>query len=189
MPKIKSSRIRINKIKPVKSKTSNCYQDKIRKEAQKTIETKILISGSQINAFLKCRPHFIGCYAEDELSSLSIHSFPCFLIVNIDQKHMKGSHWIALGIFRQTIEIIDPLGFKLFNWGRIPCHLLNFLHIMSQSREISIMKPIQSDQSILCAYFCISYIINRKSQSLNQFQNRFSNDLDKNDSILINSFH
>ena len=70
----------------------------------------------------------MDCLAEDEIDSTAIQSFPSYFIVNIDSSEKSGSHWISLGIYKNEIEIFDPLGFKIFKWSSIPCKLLQFLH-------------------------------------------------------------
>ena len=166
---------------------TECDLRKLEKEIKKSKKEKVLLSNIQIINFLKCCPNFIGCYPEDKLPSL-ITSFPCFLIVNIDNSSMKGSHWLAIGIFEDRIEIFDPLGFEILNWPRIPCYLLSFLHKFSQTRVIYLSKRIQSNNSVLCGYYCINYIVFRQISSWKKIQNFFDNNTSKNDSLLIKFF-
>jgi len=164
-----------------------CNFREIQKQIRKSQKIKTGTSNSEINSILKCVPNFIGCFAEDQLSQIIFNSFPCFLIVNIDTSSMKGSHWIALGIFKNRIEIFDPLGFKFLNWSRVPCHLLNILHRLSQHRRVYIARRIQSDQSVLCAFYCIYYCIFRSLVSFSKICQPFKN-LKENDEILIKIF-
>ena len=131
------------------------------KFAAKIAKTKTGISSSFIEKSIKCLPNFIGCFAEDELSDLTVTQFPCFLVVNIDSSQMQGSHWLAIGLFRNEIEIFDPMGFKIFNWPRVPCDLLKFLHRMSVTRKVSIAKRTQSNSSHLCGFYCLFYLFLR----------------------------
>ena len=108
-----------------KQASRNCnksFTEKIEQARKK----EILVNSEFITNSLQCTPNFIGCYAENELESLSITSFPCLMIVNIDSINMIGSHWIAIGLFTDKIEIFDSLGFNIFNWTRVPSTLLNF---------------------------------------------------------------
>ena len=122
------------------------------KEIKEFKTSKEGVTGQYITTSLKCSPNFIGCFAQDELENLAVTSFPSFLIVNIDSANMSGSHWIAIGIFQNDVEIFDPLGFDIFNWSRVPCDLLNFLHRLSVSRTVSTAPRIQSDTSHLCGF-------------------------------------
>ena len=165
-----------------------CNFQEIEQKIQKTKDHKKAVKASTIQRILKCCPNFVGCFAEDELDNLRIQSFPCFLIVNIDSSSLDGSHWIALGLFADRFEIMDPLGFTIFNWTRVPCNLMNFCHRFGSRRKILVAKRVQPDYSVLCGYYCIHYVIFRQLFSLQKVQSFFSRDLNKNDVKLINSF-
>ena len=139
----------------------NCQLYQLKNEIKKAKTNRKGIKKIRILNFLKCSPHFIGCFAENELNDISVTSFPSYLIVNIDQSNMPGSHWLSIGVFRNKIEVFDALGFKLFNWSRVPCNMLNFLHKFSQSRKIITLKQIQGDNSTLCGYYSIFYCVCR----------------------------
>ena len=143
---------------------------------------------TEINKILSCAPNYIGCYAENELENLIINSFPCFLIVNIDHSGLPGSHWISLQITQTKIEIWDSLGFRLLDWPRIPCFLLNFLHKHVVTRKIIVSKKLQGATSVLCGYYCIFFIISRPLISFHELNNYFSSDLSSNDDKLIKFF-
>ena len=184
MSKKKSSRIRKFK----QQNKTNCNFTEIKKAIAQTQKDQKGLDEAFIRNYLKCIPSFIGCYAENELENLTVHSYPCFLIVNLDSSEMTGSHWIALGVFAEKLEIFDSLGFQLLRWPRIPCSLLKFLHRMIVSRQLKIVKRIQSKNSILCGYFSIFYVVFRSSHSFREISSVFTSDLSKNDSILIKIF-
>ena len=144
-----------------------------------------------LNQSLTCLPNFLGCFPEDQINNLTINQFPSFLIANIDSHDMQGSHWLAIGIFKYSIEIFDPLGFKIFNWKRIPCGLLSFLHRMSVTRRVQVAQRVQPDNSHLCGPYCIFYLVLRSITSLRTissfFYLRYSK-LHQNDSILCSFF-
>ena len=159
------------------------------RKIEKIQKEKITITAKFISDSLKCASNFIGCFAEDQLKNISITSFPCFLIVNIDSHNMDGSHWIAIGIFRDTIEIFDPLGFNIFNWSRVPCGLFDFLHSFSVSRHLKIIPRIQSDTSHLCGLYSIYYVIRRKTASFETCFKCFNfKNFTVNDGIVCNFF-
>ena len=140
-----------------------------------------------IENILSCQNSFAGCFAANELSNVVLKS-PCFIIVNLDKRNMKGSHWIAIGYFKNKIEIFDPLGFDIFAWPRISCDLLFFLHKYSFTRKILLSKRIQAPQSNYCGLYCIYYVMTRKIKSFSLLQSIFSSYLSLNDSILIKQF-
>jgi len=160
----------------------------IKKEIIKAKKKVSPLPSTKINDLLKCTPNFLGCYAENELDNLRMQSFPCFIIVNIDSSNLPGSHWIALGLFKDRIEIVDPLGFNIFNWSRVPCGLMKFCHRFAVTRKIFISKRIQPRDSILCGFYCIYYILHRHYFTLNYIFKDFSTGVKLNDSILINKF-
>lgn len=155
------------------------------KEAQKTGKGA---KASEINKLLSCAPNFLGCFAENELSKLSLTSFPCFLIVNLDHDKLSGSHWICLHIKRSKIEIWDTLGFRLLDWPRVPCHLLQFLHNLVVSRKVEISRRIQSESSVLCGFYCIFFVLCRHYYSFSTLMCYFDSQLTFNDGKLIKFF-
>ena len=173
------------KRKLTKQEKANSCQT--RKAIEKEKNQKGLTTDS-ISRLLSGSRNFIGVYAEDELKNLVITSFPSFLICNIDLSSQPGSHWIALGIFRNTIEIFDSSGFKIFLWSRVPCHLLNFIHKLSLTRQILVSKRLQSKKSTLCGFYCIFYILARNCITLNQLQSFFSAKLVRNDLVIKHLF-
>ena len=168
------------------SKTSlNCYQQV--KNKIKKAKAFGPLKEQTIENILSCQNSFVGCFAADELSNLVIKS-PCFIIVNLDKRKMTGSHWIAIGCFKNKLEIFDPLGFDIFAWPRISCDLLFFLHKYSFSRKILFSKRIQAINSQNCGLYCIYYVMTRKFKSFSLLQSIFSSNLNLNDSILVKQF-
>ena len=171
-----------------KQASRNCNKS-FATEVEQVRKKEIVLSAEFITRSLNCSSHFIGCFAEDELAGISITSFPCFLIVNIDSSDMIGSHWIAIGVFTDKIEIFDPLGFQFFNWSRIPCTLLTWLHHLTVSRRVVVSPVIQSKKSFMCGFYCIYYVIRRAFNSLEELSSYFNcNNLDQNDNLLLNFF-
>ena len=177
-----------NRSRGLRNAKKQCKFGKIKKEIMQTEKTQKGAKKSAINKILSCTPQFIGCFAENELSRLTLTSFPCSLIVNLDHENLPGSHWVALFITQQTIEIWDTLGFRILDWPRIPCTLLRFLHRQLLSRRVIVSKRIQSPKSILCGFYCIFFIICRPFLSFHSLCAHFSPKLSLNDQILLNFF-
>ena len=164
-----------------------CSQD-IAREIEKE---KKGISAQLLSNSLKCLPNFVGCYAENQLSSLIITQYPTFLIANVDSSEMKGSHWLVIGIFKTSIEIFDPLGFTIFNWSRVPCGMLDFLHRMSVTKRVQVSPRVQPSSSHLCGFYCIFYLVLRSFASMRKINSYFyflNSKLYHNDSILYKFF-
>ena len=173
------------KRKLTKQEKANCRQ--AAKEIQKTKNQKGLTT-LVLSQILSRTRNFIGVYAEDELKYLNITSFPSFLVCNIETSSEPGSHWIALGIFRHSLEIFDSTGFKLFLWSRVPCNMLNFIHKLSLTRKVVVSHRIQSRKSTLCGFYCILYVLARNCTTLSQINKLFSKRLAQNDLIIKNIF-
>ena len=140
-----------------------------------------------LNQFLKSSPHFLGCYSDNEISKLVLKP-KSFLIVNLDVSERPGSHWVALGIFKNSIEVFDSLGFDLLSWPTVPHGLLSFLHRISFRKRIKVIPRIQSKRSTLCGIFCVFYIILRSRFSLSSILAYFTSALASNDYKLIRFF-
>ena len=159
----------------------------MQKAIKKAQKTKTGISRLGILKYLQFTKSFIGVFAEDQLQSLAITSFPSCLIINLDPSHMRGSHWLAVRISKSSLEIFDPLGFQILDWPRLPCHLLYFLQRWSNHRETFISPVLQSHSSVLCGFYCIAFIICRQVITFNEFLKLFKTPK-QNDNLLINVF-
>ena len=173
------------KRKLTQQEKSNCtsIRKKIKaKESQKGLTT------NEIQILLRGISDFIGCYAENQITNLSITTFPAFLVVNLDSSNLPGSHWLALRVDRREVEIFDPAGFDIFKWPRIPCHLLNFIHRLTLTRTLSVYSQKQNSSSHLCGFYCMFYIICRQHYPLSFIESLFSRRLRKNDRKLEKLF-
>ena len=163
-------------------------RDKIKKAIKKETVEKQGISARTISCFLASCPDFLGCFAQDELDTIHIKSLPVYLVVNFDHSSSVGTHWIALRISKNVLEIFDPLGFNTKRWPNIPHFLLNFLNKYSTHRKIRLSKEIQPFNSTLCGFYCIFFVLYRSYNTFGSCANLFSNHLYKNDHILYNVF-
>lgn len=176
------------KRKSPKKKTPSSYvhrkiiEKKIKEAPKKGLKCCDLLE------ILRFSKHFLGVYPADFLSSLYIHCFPAFLIVNIDESHEKGSHWIALGISKFEVEIFDSLGFNSERWGKFSPYLIKFLNRFYSTHKFRIAPVMQSPFSGSCGLFAAFYIINRQNFSFRQCCNYFSRKLHLNDRKLLQFF-
>ena len=188
MAKNKSRRRRNKNSWSIGQQKARSCGENIKKKIKKAQKEKILLNSKYLNSILNCIPSFIGCYSEDEVDKLVFGKLPCFLIVNIDSSNMPGSHWIALGIFQKHIEVFDSLGFNIFNWSRVPCSLISFIHRLSVTRKIIISERVQPDTSTLCGFYCLFYLFLRKTKSMRAILSFFNTELSLNDNVLLNFF-
>ena len=165
-------------------KKGTCGYPRIRKALKKAKKTSKGLSCSKIISLTNCYPRFIGCFTEKTLSTLKIVTKPVFLMTHIG--HETG-HWIAIGLFVDAIEIFDPLGFEIFNWPAVPCHLLRFIYNYSTNKKLLISGKVQPNTSHLCAFYCLVYITKRTHLSFSQIQSLFRKP-HQNDKLLLSLF-
>ena len=170
-----------------KAKTTRNYAQ-IYKKAKEVKTKQKGLTDCDLVTFLNCTPHFLGCFSDDEISKLVLKP-TCFIIVNLDVSVGPGSHWVALGIFPNSIEVFDSLGFDIFSWPTLPYGLLQFLYKISFRKKVKVIPRLQSKRSTLCGLFCIFYILLRSRFSLSTIIAYFSPSLTSNDSKLIRFFH
>ena len=171
------------RISPTYSNAQNTKDETSKNKIAKALKKKTSLTCKQILSLLKYQTQFIGCFAQDRLHNLYIQQLIVLLLVNIDSHSSNGSHWIALGIFSNSIEIFDPLGFKIYDWKSVPCELFEFIQKMSENRQIKLIKQIQPMNSILCTYNLI-YIFLRKKFSFEKIFSLFSKKIVTNDKKL-----
>ena len=144
------------------------------------------LSAQEIQKILNCCKSFLGCFASDQLESLSLSFFPCTFIVNTDKNGMSGTHWICIRISKRKVEMFDSLGLVYDN--KLPIEILTFLQRFAVSRDIKLNKRLQPDSSVLCGFYCIFFIFLRQFCSFGQIQKYFVDDLNKNEKIITKFF-
>jgi len=145
------------------------------------------LSNLEIEEYLRPISNFLGVIFDDDLKQLN-KSFNGFVIVNLDQSHGPGTHWIALGIFENTIEFFDPLGCDFLNWPNLPIGLLRYLFKTSFEKTIVRINRLQSSKSAVCGLYCMFYIIHRRSFPLQKFLDYFDGNRSENDRKLVRYF-
>ena len=166
------------------TKVSGYQREKILQKIKNCQEKKTGISCHDILKFTSNVPNFIGCFKQEMVEKLRVLQRPIFFMVLVGKTR---GHWICVGLFQNSIEIFDPLGFKIFDWPDIPCSLLGFVHNFSRNRKLIISDRVQSNTSTLCGFYCLTYIFHRNSHTLKQIQNFFKTP-SENDSILKTLF-
>ena len=170
--------------------SSTCYRktyQKIKEAIKRTKKTQKTLTCSEILNVLNCFPNFLGCFAQDSIDDLFLQNLPCIFLVNIDSHNETGSHWLAVALFKESIEIFDPLGFKFYNWKSVPCQLLKFIQSESFSKKLYIAPQVQPLSSYLCSFYCIYFVFHRHKKSFDQIISDFSLP-SKNDHFLYTYF-
>ena len=135
----------------------------------------------QLNNLLAHVKNYQGSFAVDELNQVKI-SQPTLLVVNLDDRKSRGSHWIGVAIYMKTVYICDTLGGLLPN-KRTPDEWVQFLRLLTEKRNLVITKRLS--ESGLCGLFCVTFIKEMaQTNDFSEFIKLFSSDLSTNDTIV-----
>ena len=137
------------------------------------------LTNFEIQAYCQSKPRFNGVYSRDNLSDkIKDRAY----IINFDEYSDTGTHCIALYVNNKTVTYVDSFGVE-----HIPKEIKKFIN---NKNIISNIDRVQNYDSIMCGYFCISFINYMfKGKSLTDFTNLFSsNNFKKNDNIILNYF-
>ena len=117
-----------------------------------------MMNGSEITMIISrdgvTRKQFGGVLAADELP-ITIKYPPRFYVVNTDERHLPGSHWVAFYFPKKgPAEFFDSL-------GRAPEHYQQrFKNVLIRNGRSYIFNKIQvqSNNSDTCGKYCIYYL-------------------------------
>ena len=89
-------------------------------------------------------------------------------VINLDEYHDIGTHWVALYVDNKTIIYFDSFGVE-----HIPKETIKF--IGNNKKIITNIYRIQAYDSIMCGYFCTGFInFMFGGNSLTDYTNLFS---------------
>ena len=160
--------------------------EKIYDKAKEIEKTKKGITNYELETLLSPDSKLFSIICDDQVEQIDIKTEK-YYIVNLDTSQGPGTHWIALGIFQETIEFFDPLGCELLNWPNLPIGLLKFLFEASFEKTIVRIERLQSNVSVQCGLYCLFYVMHRQNFSLQAIIDYFGHQKD-NDQKLIRYF-
>jgi len=129
--------------------------------------------------YFQDEPRFKGVYSKNRLPQRDEGAF----VINLEDDTKAGSHWVALFVLKNKCTYFDSFGIE-----HLPKEIERFIDGLSEvDRNI---YRIQSNDSIMCGYYCIKFIEYMfAGKNLIDFTNLFSpNDFDKNDEIIKKMF-
>ena len=137
------------------------------------------LTNFEIQKYYKNEPKLNGVYSRDNWPKIKDGAY----IINLDEYSDIGTHWIALWVNNSNnITYFDSFGVE-----HIPEEIKAF--IGNKNINTNVFR-IQTNDSIMCGYFCIgsiNYMLNGKT--LTEYTYFFSpNDFKKNDDIILNYF-
>ena len=137
------------------------------------------LTNFEIQEYYQNEPRFNGVFSRDNLGSNVKNGA---YVINLDEYHDIGTHWVALYVYNKTVTYFDSFGAE-----HIPKEIMKFI---ARKKIITNIYRIQAYDSIMCGYFCIGFInFMFNGKSLTDYTNLFSpNDLKKNDDIILKYF-
>ena len=136
------------------------------------------LTNFEIQEYYQNEPRFNGVFSRDNLpNSIKNGAY----VINLDEYHNIGTHWVALYVNNKTITYFGSFGVE-----NIPREIIKFI----ARKKITNTYRIQAYDLIMCGYFCIGFInFMFNGKSLTDYTNLFSpNDFKKNDDIILKYF-
>ena len=134
------------------------------------------LTNFEIQEYYQNEPRFNGVFSRDNLPNNNIKNGA--YVINLDEYHDIGTHWVALYVNNKTIIYFDSFGAE-----HIPKEFIKFI---GNKKIITNIYRIQAYDSIMCGYFCIGFInFMFNGNNLTDYTSLFSpNDFKKNDHII-----
>ena len=137
------------------------------------------LTNFEIQEYYQNEPRFNGVFSRHNLPNTIKNGA---YVINLDEYHDIGTHWVALYVNNKTITYFDSFGVE-----HIPKEIMKFI---ARKKIITNIYRIQAYDSIMCGYFCIGFInFMFDGKSLTDYTNLFSpNDFNKKDDIILKYF-
>ena len=146
------------------------------------------LTNFEIQEYYQNKPRFNGVFSRDNLPNTIKNGA---YVINLDEYHDIGTHWIALYVNNKIVTYFDSFGVE-----HIPKEIMKSIVLTSfglgsrRKKIITNIYRIQAYDSIMCGYFYMgfnNFMFNGKS--LTNYTNLFSpNDFNKNDQIIVKYF-
>ena len=132
------------------------------------------LTNIEISEYYKNEPRFNGVHSRNNLSNKIKKGA---YVINLDEFENTGTHWVSLFVESKYTVYFDSFGIE-----HIPKEINKFINNDIKSN----IFRIQAYDSIMCGYFCITFInYMLKGKTLLDYTNLFSpNDSKKNDQII-----
>ena len=137
------------------------------------------LTNFEIQEYYQNEPRFNGGFSRGNLPNIIKNGA---YVINLDEYHDIGTHWVALYVNNKIVTYFDSFGVE-----DIPKEIMKFIN---RQKIITNIYKIQSYYSIMCGYFCIGFInFMFNGKSLTDYTNLFSpNGFNKNDDIILKYF-
>ena len=122
------------------------------------------LTNFEIQGYYQNEAKFNGVFSRDNLPNKIKNGA---YVINLDEHHDIGTHWVALYVNTKTVTYFDSFGVE-----HIPKEIIKFI---DNKNIITNICRIQAYDSIICGYFCIGFInFMFNGNSLTDYTNLFS---------------
>ena len=108
------------------------------------------LTNFEIQEYYQNEPRFNGVFSRDNLPNNDNNIKNGAYVINLDEYHDIGTHWVALYLNNKI-----AIYFHSFGVEHIPKEIMKFI---ARKKIITNIYSIQAYDSIMCGYFCIRFI-------------------------------
>ena len=105
------------------------------------------LTNFEIQGYYQNESGFNGVFSGDNLPNTIKNGA---YVINLDEYHDIGTHWVSLYVNNKTVTYFDSFGVE-----HIPKEIIKFI---DNKNIISNIFRIQAYDSIMCGYFCTGFI-------------------------------
>ena len=137
------------------------------------------LTNFEIQEYYQNEPRFNGVFSRDNLpNNIKNGAY----VINLDEYHNTGTHWVTFYVNNKTITYFDSFGVE-----HISKEIMKFI---GNKKIITTIFRIQAYDSIMCGYFCIGFInFMFNGNSLTDYTSLFSSkDFKRSDDIILKYF-
>ena len=137
------------------------------------------LTNFEIQGYYQNERRFNGVFSRDNLpNNIKNGAY----VINLDEYHDIGTHWVALYVNNKIVTYFDSFGAE-----HIPKEIMEFIN---RKKIITNIYRKQAFHSTMCGYFCIGFInFMFSGKNLTDYTNFYSpNDVNKNDDIILKYF-
>ena len=146
------------------------------------------LTNFQIQEYYQNEPRFNEVFSRDNLPNTIKNGA---YVINLDEYHDIGTHWVALYVNNKIVTYFDSFGVEHISKEIMKSIVRTSFGLGSRRKTIiTSIYRIQAYDSIMCGYFCIGFInFMFNGKSLTDYTNLFSpNDFNKSDDIILKYF-
>lgn len=98
---------------------------------------------------------FVGCFPRDDLPDLKSFSKPLLLVINLDRKIGRGTHWTALHLSVKG----EATYFDSYGLGVNHESIFTFVKKHCQGRVMYSARRLQGDHTLTCGFYVIHFCL------------------------------